>query len=56
MFTSDRNVWQVAEDLLGRFGLDGYHEIDMRDGMDLGKMIKIPASYASFECQFQLVH
>lgn len=38
LFASDGNLWPVADDLLGVSGVDGYHEIDRRAGMDLRKL------------------
>ena len=38
IFTSDGNLWPVADDLFGASGVDGYAEIDRRAGMDLGKL------------------
>ena len=37
-YASDGNLWPVAEDLFEKSGIDGYHEIDRRAGMDLGKL------------------
>ena len=38
LFASDGNLWPVASDLFGAAGVDGYHEIDRRAGMDLGHL------------------
>lgn len=35
LFSSDGNLWPVADDLFGNSGIDGYYEIDRRAGMDL---------------------
>jgi uroporphyrinogen decarboxylase len=37
-FDSDGNLWPVADDLFGRSGIDSYHEVDRRAGMDLAKL------------------
>lgn len=37
-FQSDGNLWPIADDLFGRSGIDSYHEIDRRAGMDLRKL------------------
>ena len=34
-FASDGDLWPIADDLFGRSGVDAYHEIDRRAGMDL---------------------
>jgi len=34
-FQSDGNLWPVADDLFGRSGIDSFHEIDRRAGMDM---------------------
>lgn len=38
LFASDGNLWAVAQELFGAAGIDGYHEIDRRAGMDLGRL------------------
>jgi hypothetical protein len=37
-FDSDGNLWPVADDLFGNSGIDAYHEIDRRAGMDLREL------------------
>lgn len=37
-FDSDGNLWPVANDLFGCSGIDSYHEVDRRAGMDLRKL------------------
>jgi len=37
-FTSDGNLWSVADELFGLSGVDGYFEVDRRAGMDLGRL------------------
>jgi len=37
-FDSDGNLWPVADDLFGRTGIDSYHEVDRRAGMDLRRL------------------
>ncbi|MEA3402479.1 MAG: uroporphyrinogen decarboxylase family protein [Armatimonadota bacterium] len=38
MFASDGDLWPVADELFGNCGVDGYHEIDRRAGMDLERL------------------
>ena len=38
LFSSDGNLWPVADDLFGNSGVDGYYEIDRRACMDLRKL------------------
>ncbi|MGD9497246.1 MAG: uroporphyrinogen decarboxylase family protein [Armatimonadota bacterium] len=38
MFASDGDLWPVADELFGRCGVHGYHEIDRRAGMDLERL------------------
>jgi hypothetical protein len=38
LFGSDGCLWPVAADLFAAAGVDGYHEIDRRAGMDLGRL------------------
>ena len=38
LFSSDGNLWPVADDLFGNSGVDGYFEIDGRAGMNLRKL------------------
>jgi len=35
LFASDGNLWDVANDLFGNSGVDGFYEIDSRAGMNL---------------------
>jgi uroporphyrinogen-III decarboxylase len=38
LFGTDGDVWQVADDLYGRSGIDGHYELDRRAGMDILKI------------------
>lgn len=38
MFASDGDLWPVADELYGRCGVHGYHEIDRHAGMDLERL------------------
>ena len=38
LFSSDGNLWPVADALFGASGVDGYYEVDRRAGMDLRRL------------------
>jgi len=38
LFGTDGNTWEIADDLLGASGVDGYFEIDRAAGMDMNRL------------------
>lgn len=38
LYASDGNLWPVADDLFGAADMDGFYEIDLQAGMDLGRL------------------